>query len=888
MVGLFSLKALPLILTSVITWTSVQSAKLPSTYFTIGPKDDPSVTYNSKNIFLTGGYIVEFDNGRQRSPDFYSALRDVGVEPTKRFDFNHPFFHGSSFVVEEDQDPKDIIEIVQGLRHVKNIWPLKQLSREPGHIVAKGPATIKDQPGKLIRRAEDEKWSTHVMTGVDKLHEAGNIGEGVLVAILDTGVDYKHSDLGGGFGEGYKVAKGYDFVGDNGVTNPKPDNDPYESCGMHGTYIAGIIGANTGTVNFTGVAPGATLGMYRIFDCMLYTSEDIIISAFLKAYDDGADVISLSLGGYSGVNSDPISRVVSKIVGAGTICVASTGELGGPPFQAYSPATGSGVISVASVENIVRPVYRLLAKYSIGKANEKTFEYEPTDLHFPEGPRDLWTWDYKFGSDPMGENCPTFPDITDDIRQNKIVMVPLCISTLLGAALGGVKYLVIHDGGDIIQTVGAPPDVEPLKSLAVVDRLQGDEWQGSILKGEGVILTFPAANKQEWRYREKPNPSIGGSVNVYSSWGPNMQMDPVPYVAAPGGHVLSTLPTKDGRYGVLSGAGAAAPYAAGVAALLKQIKGKVDPATVAAYLGSTATPLKFNDGKASANFLAPAIQQGNGLVNAYAAAHTKTEITPAHLALRAAKKASFKIKNKGEKAVWYTIAHTSSQSVYTIFSNFANRNSIPEMDAAGAKVVITPERVLIPPNSAAEVDIEFTPPSSLAQNRVPIFSGFFTVKPDVGETMSVAYSGSSADLKTIQPFNKGETFLTTAGTFGDRVEAGITFQFPKNSSEAPAELDFPIGLVSLDFYASEIIAELVPDSPIEGFNGRLGIDDPFGPFPPGAVLAIPVFGNLASGEDIPAGNFSLSLRALKFGSRDGDDKSWDKVATTSFGVTILG
>lgn len=50
---------------------------------------------------------------------------------------------------------------------------------------------------------------------------------------IDTGIDYTHPALGGGFGPGYKVVGGYDFVGNdyNGHNTPVPDPDPIDKCG---------------------------------------------------------------------------------------------------------------------------------------------------------------------------------------------------------------------------------------------------------------------------------------------------------------------------------------------------------------------------------------------------------------------------------------------------------------------------------------------------------------------------------------------------------------------------------------------------------------------------------------------------------------------------------
>lgn len=78
------------------------------------------------------------------------------------------------------------------------------------------------------------------MGSVDKLRNQGYSGEGLYVAIIDTGVDYLHPALGGGFGPGFKVAHGYDLVGDayDGTNTPVADDDPMD-CFGHGTHVSG-------------------------------------------------------------------------------------------------------------------------------------------------------------------------------------------------------------------------------------------------------------------------------------------------------------------------------------------------------------------------------------------------------------------------------------------------------------------------------------------------------------------------------------------------------------------------------------------------------------------------------------------------------------------------
>ncbi|KAI9598732.1 peptidase S8/S53 domain-containing protein, partial [Syncephalis fuscata] len=104
-------------------------------------------------------------------------------------------------------------------------------------------------------------------------------GRGVKIGIIDTGIDYLHSALGGCFGKGCKVTYGYDFVGDNynGANMPHPDADPMDSCNGHGTHVAGIIAAQSSYV--IGVAPAATLGAYRVFGCEGTVTTDVLMSA---------------------------------------------------------------------------------------------------------------------------------------------------------------------------------------------------------------------------------------------------------------------------------------------------------------------------------------------------------------------------------------------------------------------------------------------------------------------------------------------------------------------------------------------------------------------------------------------------------------------------------
>src|SRR5215217_3664919 len=85
-------------------------------------------------------------------------------------------------------------------------------------------------------------------------------GKGVTVAVLDTGIDYNHPALGGGFGPGHRVVAGYDYADD--------DANPMDTDG-HGTGVAGLAAGLPYFYNnqkYQGVAPGADLIALRIDD----------------------------------------------------------------------------------------------------------------------------------------------------------------------------------------------------------------------------------------------------------------------------------------------------------------------------------------------------------------------------------------------------------------------------------------------------------------------------------------------------------------------------------------------------------------------------------------------------------------------------------------------
>ena len=218
-------------------------------------------------------------------------------------------------------------------------------------------------------------------------------GAGIKVGIIDTGIDYQHSNFGGrglladyqannratnadGFFPTQKVAGGFDFAGDgyNGsAASATPDPDPMD-CNGHGSHVAGIaagLGVNADGTTFTGpygtttpfnslrigpgVAPRADLYAIRVFGCTGGTNLTVqgiewsIDPNGDGDFEDRLDVINMSLGSNFGVPSNTSALASDNAVRAGVIVVASSGNAGDTFFISGAPGVSGRAISVASV-----------------------------------------------------------------------------------------------------------------------------------------------------------------------------------------------------------------------------------------------------------------------------------------------------------------------------------------------------------------------------------------------------------------------------------------------------------------------------------------------------------------------------------------------------------
>ncbi|MBN9611188.1 MAG: hypothetical protein BGO26_17250 [Actinobacteria bacterium 69-20] len=234
----------------------------------------------------------------------------------------------------------------------------------------------------------------------------GNVGQGVRIGVIDTGIDYTHSDFGGpGTADAWnaahtnstdpnwragltplaaaKVAGGYDFVGDAYNADPTasdyqpvahPDADPID-CEGHGSHVAGIAagyGVNAGGSTFTGsyqgldstalnalkippgMAPRASIYALKVFGCTGDT--EAVIPALDWALDpngdgnfaDHLDIVNLSLGADYATVDDPENLVVDNLAKHGVLPVIAAGNNGDLTDTAGAPGNAVRALAVAS------------------------------------------------------------------------------------------------------------------------------------------------------------------------------------------------------------------------------------------------------------------------------------------------------------------------------------------------------------------------------------------------------------------------------------------------------------------------------------------------------------------------------------------------------------
>jgi subtilisin family serine protease len=431
--------------------------------------------------------------------------------------------------------------------------------------------------------------------GAAAVQAQGIDGSGIRVAVLDSGVDYTHADLGGGgtladyqaaiadpasrdglFPTG-RVVEGFDFVGEVWPDGDlAPDDDPIDA-GGHGTHVADIIGGQLG------VAPAVDLYAVKVCSAVSTACSGIaIIQGMEFAVDpngdgdpeDAVDVINMSLGqDYGQPFDDDLSHAVEAATGLGVLTVAAAGNGGDKPYIAGTPASAPSALSVAQTQV---PSAALTLITVAGVDYPAVFQTWST----PPASALAGTVQYGDGAGGNLEGCDPF---AAGSLSGLVVLVDR------GACNFTTKIFNIGNAGGIVGIIGlvAPgaPFVggfaDPGGPIAIPGYM--------ISQADSTAIKGAAAAGAEASIDPDNQLPLVGQMVGSSSRGPQHESTTLikPEIGAPGGSVSAEVGTGDGVT-PFSGTSGASPMVAGAAALLLQAEPALSPPEVKARLVNVA------------------------------------------------------------------------------------------------------------------------------------------------------------------------------------------------------------------------------------------------------------------------------------------------------------
>ena len=525
--------------------------------------------------------------------------------------------------------------------------------------------------GEVYNKCETEVVRNYVdvyETGIFDSSDSEYQGDGVIVAVLDTGLDYTHTAFSDAYfttdNEAYTLERVSSLVGKtsaakltSGLTgedvyvsrkvpyaydyaDKDPDVLPINS--EHGTHVAGVIAGNDDVI--TGVAPNAQLAIMKVFsDISTGAKSSWLLAALEDCVNLGVDVINMSLGSGCGFSREEdgkaISKIYDKIGEAGISLITAAGNDSNSTSQSKkngtnplsknpdsgtvgSPSTYTSALSVASVDGVMTPY--LMYGDRIIYFNEASTSAAKTKDFVDDLLKTLYKGGYITDPDYAEVEYVTIPGIgrssdyfyDKSYYAGKIVLVKRGQTTFeekIRIALKdkGAAGVIIYNNisGIISMSVGA--DIGAACSIS---------------QDDGELL---AANDTGKLIVSRSN-EAGPFISSFSSWGPTSDLKIKPEITAHGGEILSAIPGQD--YDRLSGTSMACPNEAGAAALIRQYvkSGKfgndISPLEVTAIVNKLM--MSTADIILNKNGLPYAVRrQGAGLVNIKHAYQTAAYVT---------------------------------------------------------------------------------------------------------------------------------------------------------------------------------------------------------------------------------------------------------------------
>jgi subtilisin family serine protease/subtilisin-like proprotein convertase family protein len=453
----------------------------------------------------------------------------------------------------------------------------------------------------------DNLWDGHGAADpdiifMDGFDGAGPQGNGVVIGVIDSGINSGHPSFAETDGDGYthtnplgagnylgacdpsntdqyeasftcnaKLIGGYDFV--NGLEGSGFDIPGPEDENGHGSHTASTAAGNKvdnvpfygQNLTISGVAPNANVIMYDA----CYTASDgrglcpgvSTLSSVEQAIEDGiVDVINYSIGGGTSPWNDPVSMAFLSATHAGIFVSASAGNSG--PGAGTLGHNEPWTASVAATTH-----NRTLENTTMDIGVDPTtqgIDYAPA----VDGPAltSTLTAEMRFSGDVDGANvdgCDPYPagSFTGEIALVDIFTCPFAQKTAMAADAGAVAVVVKSNSETPYLMGGFENETIPSMSIA----LSHANTAIAEMAGGTVTTTINA-----------PVLTYNGQADVvadFSSRGPSPIEYNKPDVAAPGVSILAAVQDSGGTepdFGAISGTSMAAPHNAGAAALLME------------------------------------------------------------------------------------------------------------------------------------------------------------------------------------------------------------------------------------------------------------------------------------------------------------------------------
>lgn len=692
--------------------------------------------------------------------------------------------------------------------------------------------TIQDLPGvkdayvsqvyQLIEPVNETKLADSVPAiGGDISQKTGYTGKGMVVAILDTGLDTSHEAFRNKVNEpkftkqdiADKLASDSLRVGNVNVdsiyqSDKIPfaydyyDNDTNVSGGnSHGTHVAGIVGANSGQV--TGVAPDAQLMIMKIFgDDGSGAYDSDIIAALEDAVVLGADAVNMSLGmtaGFSEAAATKTREVYQRVKNAGISLMCAAGNEYSSSYKSAggtdlplasnpdngavaSPSTYGAALSVASMNNVKATAPYLLV------GDRKIRYSDPAETASKQIASLNGTYEY------VACGVGATSDFTGKTLTNKVALIQRAgeengeILTFAkkeaNAKAAGAKAVIIYDNveGDLVNmsTDGNIPAV-------FISKADGE----AMLAASNKHVSFSKS------YLSQFQDAYSGKMSDFSSWGVTPDLKLKPEITAPGGDIYSTLP--GGLYGSMSGTSMASPHMAGAAVVMAQYiteeLGGTDmtqqeiTALSNKLLMSTAVPVK---NKQSLPY-SPR-KQGAGLVQLGRATKAKAYLSSAEDGLPKAELGSstdgsfsfsFQVHNLSAQQIKYEVGVTVLTEDTVKQNGKTYMAQSPRRLAADEVTVTTPGTVTLGEKGTASVDVSI---ALTAKGKAALKADF----PN-----GVYIDG----FVTLTPVNNGDTIslgLPFLGFYGDWSAAPIFDASVYDTDKSPAVYRTMLGLFGAD------------------------------------------------------------------------------------------